>query len=67
MKVDFALLTFNQIADREARDHSNAMPTTFRLRADQVDALIAKSRTVLEHSPQFTGLLRRMKPPAAKH
>ena len=67
MKVDFALLTFNQIADREARDHSNAMPATFRLKADQVDALIAKFWTVLEHSPQFIGLLRRMKPPAVEH
>lgn len=67
VKVHFAVLTFNQIADRETRDRFNAMPTTFRLKADQVDALIAESRTLLEHSPEFTGFLRRMEPPASTH
>ena len=67
VKVHFAVLTFNQIEDRKARDRFNAMPTTFRLKADQVDALIAESRTLLEHSPEFTGFLRRMEPPASTH
>ena len=36
------------------------MPTTFRLNADQVDALIAESKALLERSPEFTGFLRRL-------
>ncbi len=67
VKVHFAVLTFNQIEDRKARDRFNAMPTTFRLKADQVDALIAESRTLLEHSPEFTGFMRRMEPHGSDH
>jgi NTE family protein len=65
VKVYFAVLTFNQIENRETRDRFNAMPTTFRLKADQVDALIAQSKALLERSPEFTGFLRRVAQPAS--
>lgn len=58
VKVHFAILTFDQIADRETRDQFNAMPTTFRLKADQVDALIEQSGTLLKRSTEFTDYLR---------
>lgn len=67
VNVHFAILTFDQIEDRETRERFNAMPTTFRLKADQVDALIAESRKLLEHSPEFINFLRRMEPPASTH
>ena len=60
---DFAVLTFNQIEDRESRARFHAMPTTFRLQADQVDALIAQSRALLERSPEFNAFLRRVGQP----
>lgn len=59
VKVHFAVLTFNQIADRDTRDRLNAMPTTFRLKAHEVDELIAQSRILLERSPEFADFLRR--------
>ena len=39
VKVDFAVLTFNQITDPAERQRFNAMPTTFNLHPDQVDVL----------------------------
>lgn len=63
VKVHFAVLTFNQIADRDTRDRFNAMPTTFRLKPDEVDALIAQSRSLLQQSPEFTAFLRRVEQP----
>ncbi len=60
VKVHFAVLTFNQIADRDTRNRLNAMPTTFRLKAGEVDELIAQSRILLERSPEFTAFLRRV-------
>jgi NTE family protein len=60
VKVDFAVLTFNQIHDRSTRDRFNAMPTTFRLSRPQVDALIAQSKALLERSPEFIGFRRRL-------
>lgn len=60
VEVQFVILTFEQIENRETRDRFNAMPTTFRLNADQVDALIAQSRTLLERSPEFASFLRHL-------
>ncbi len=65
VKVYFAVLTFNQIEDRQTRERFNAMPTTFRLQADQVDALIAQSKALLERSPEFNEFVRRVNQPAA--
>lgn len=58
VEVHFAILTFDQITDRQTRERFNAMPTTFRLRADEVDALIAQSGTLLASSPEFADFLR---------
>jgi NTE family protein len=63
VKVHFAVLTFNQIEDRQTRDRFNAMPTTFRLNPDQVDALIAQSKALLERSPEFKAFLQRVEQP----
>ena len=41
VRVHFVLLTFEQIDERAVRDRMNAMPTTFRLCADEVNALVA--------------------------
>lgn len=53
VKVDFAVLTFNQISDHAERDRFNAMPTTFRLQAEQVDALRGLAGQLLDQSPEF--------------
>lgn len=58
VKVHFAVLTFNQIADKQVRDRFNAMPTTFRLDHDQIDALIAQSQDLLRDAPEFKSFLR---------
>jgi NTE family protein len=58
VEVHFAILTFAQIADPAERSRFNAMPTTFRLQSDAVDALVAKSRHLLDASPEFHGFLR---------
>ncbi|MFA6985411.1 MAG: patatin-like phospholipase family protein [Arenimonas sp.] len=60
VKVAFAVLTFSQIKDADARATFNGMPTTFRLGASQVDALIAQSRILLDASPEFAGFLQRI-------
>ncbi len=57
VKVDFAVLTFNQISDAAERDRFNAMPTTFRLRAGQVDDLRALAGRLLDQSPEFQAFL----------
>jgi NTE family protein len=53
VKVDFAVLTFNQITDRAERDRFNSMPTTFRLRPVEVDALRTLAGRLLDQSPEF--------------
>ena len=58
VKVNFAVLVFDQIKDPTTRERFNATPTTFRLRHDQVDALIAESGELLELSPEYKDFLR---------
>ena len=53
VKVDFAVLTFNQITDRAERERFNSMPTTFRLRPVEVDALRTLAGQLLDESPEF--------------
>lgn len=53
VKVHFAVLTFNQIADATERNRFNAMPTTFSLGAAQVDELRALAGRLLDQSPEF--------------
>lgn len=60
VKVDFVVLSFDQIEDRGDRERFNAMPTTFRLRSDQVDALIAEARRLLDKSPEYRSFLGRI-------
>jgi len=58
VEVDFAVITFNQITDTAERQRFNAMPTTFRLGPEQVDALRALAGRLLEQSPEFHSFLR---------
>lgn len=58
VKVYFSVLTFDRIADTSRRDRFNAMPTTFRLRVDQVDALAAEAGSLLQQSVEFRDFLR---------
>lgn len=58
VKVHFAILTFNQIQDPTLRARFNAMPTTFRLRTDEVDALIVQAKALLERSPEYNDFLQ---------
>jgi len=60
VKVDFAVLTFNQIADLAERDRFNAMPTTFHLQPSQVDRLRTLAGQLLTQSPEFQSFLRDM-------
>ncbi len=57
VKVDFAVLTFNQIANPAERDRFNAMPTTISLQARQVDDLRALAGRLLDESPEFQSFL----------
>lgn len=61
VKVDFAVLTFNQIADPAERQRFNAMPTAFHLRSAQVDALRVLAGQLLGESPEFQSFLRDMR------
>ena len=56
--VHFSLLTFHQIADDQRRAMFNAMPTTFRLQAAEVDELADEAGRLLRESPQFRAFLR---------
>ena len=51
--LDFAVLTFSQIADDTERQRFNSMPTTFRLRPVEVDALRSLAGRLLDRSPEF--------------
>ncbi|MDE1895297.1 MAG: patatin-like phospholipase family protein [Xanthomonadaceae bacterium] len=61
VKVDFAVLTFNQITDPAERQRFNTMPTTFHLQSAQVDALRALAGQLLQESPEFQSFLRDMR------
>ncbi len=58
VKVNFTVLVFDQIKDPELRERFNAMPTTFRLSPDQVDALVAEAGQLLEISSEYKDFLR---------
>lgn len=59
--VNFAVLTFNQIKDPAERARFNAMPTTFHLQRDQVDALRALAARLLTQAPEFRDFLRELR------
>lgn len=61
VKVHFAVLTFDRIADMARRERFNAMPTTFRLSVDEVDALIAESGRLLHESEEYRDFLRELR------
>lgn len=58
VKVDFAVITFNQIHDPGERARFEAMPTTFRLKPAAVDALRAEAGNLLDQSPEFQSFRR---------
>lgn len=60
VEVQFAVLTFDQLDDAATRERFNAMPTTFRLGADEVDALIMEAGELLRRSPEVGRLLERL-------
>ncbi len=55
--VNFAVLTFNQITDPTERQRFNAMPTTFHLHPDEVDALRALAARLLTQTSEFQSFL----------
>lgn len=57
---DFYLIetSLQDIADRGERDKMMAVPTTFKLAPEQVQALIQAGRTLLEQAPEFQRLVR---------
>lgn len=57
--VNFSILTFEQIEDLEDRRRFNEMPTTFQLQPQAVDALISKSRNLLERSSEYRAFVQR--------
>jgi NTE family protein len=59
--VNFAVLTFNQIKDPAERQRFNAMPTTFNLHPDQVDALRSLAGRLLTQAPEFQDFLRQLR------
>lgn len=58
--VNFVVLTFDEIEDRQERERFNAMPTTFHLRPDEVDALIAEPAKLLEKSQEYRRFLQQI-------
>lgn len=67
VSVDFVILTFDQIKDPQQRARFNAMPTTFRLSQEQVDALIAEPARLLEQSAEYGRFLRRLEDTPTHH
>lgn len=55
--VNFAVLTFNQITYPAERQRFNAMPTTFHLQTDEVDALRELAGRLLTQAPEFQGFV----------
>ncbi|MBE0443424.1 patatin-like phospholipase family protein [Psychrobacter sp. FME13] len=53
VEVNFSVLTFDQVADKEERATFDAMPTTFHLQPEQVDALRQLSGNLLDQSEEF--------------
>ncbi len=57
VKVNFAILTFDQITDTAVRERFNAMPSTFRLSPGEVDALVEESGRLLRQSSEYKSFL----------
>jgi NTE family protein len=53
----FIQIRFADIEDEKERDFLNAMPTSFSLTDEQVDALIKAGRELLRNNPEFKKLL----------
>ncbi len=53
VKVDFDMLTFNQITDRAERDWFNLTPSAFRLRFVDLDTMRTLAGHLLDESPEF--------------
>ena len=53
VEVNFSVLTFDQVKDKEERATFDAMPTTFHLQPEQVDALRQLSGNLLDQSEEF--------------
>ncbi len=56
--VNFSVLTFDHIADREERDYFQALPTAFRLDPQAVDALSQLAGRLLDESPGFVNFVK---------
>ena len=61
VKVNFAVLTFDQITDAAVRERFNAMPSTFRLSPGEVDALVAESGRLLRQSSEYKRFLEKIR------
>lgn len=53
VEVNFSVLTFDQVKNKEERATFDAMPTTFHLQPEQVDALRQLSGNLLDQSEEF--------------
>ncbi len=60
VKVNFVVLTFEQVVDDAVRARLNGMPTTFRLGPDQVDELITESGKLLRQSSEYKNFLEQL-------
>jgi NTE family protein len=54
----FIQVRFNDVQDPQQKDFLNAIPTSFSLKDDQVDALIKAGRELLRNNPTFQQLLK---------
>ncbi len=61
--VDFSVLSFDYLSDEAERARFGAIPTSFRLDRDTVDALRALPARMLDASPQFRAFLQRVQAP----
>jgi hypothetical protein len=58
MRAYMVEVALDNLTDPEERDRLKNLPTSFKLKDEEVDALRAAGRTLLEESPDFQDLLR---------
>jgi len=57
----FVIVDLNQVLDEEKRKRLKALPTSFKLKREEVDELRNAAQEVLTQSPTFQKFLRELK------
>jgi NTE family protein len=63
LEEHLVIVDLNQVKDEKTRDRLKALPTSFRLKANEVDDLRAAAQDVLMRSPAFKEFLQNLSQP----